>query len=162
MLHIRPMENKDWNAVWRIIDPVFRQGETYPLATDISEEQAHQYWVVHPDKTYVALNESGDVVGTYYLKPNQTGPGAHVCNCGYVVSESARGQGIAKQMCQHSQSEARIQGYMAMQYNLVISTNEVAVHLWQSQGFTLIGTLPGAFKHPRHGFVDAHIMYKKL
>ncbi|MDH5772806.1 MAG: GNAT family N-acetyltransferase [Rhodospirillaceae bacterium] len=162
MLRISTIEKDDWNDVWQIIEPVFRQGETYPIHTDISEADAFTYWVMQPSKTYVAKDKNGCVVGTYYLKPNQTGPAAHVCNCGYIVGENHQGKGIAKQMCQHSQDEAVKDGFLAMQYNLVISTNEVAVHLWQSQGFELIGTLPGAFKHPRLGFVDAHVMYKKL
>jgi len=162
MINIRPMQDSDWKGVWQIIEPVFRQGETYPIFTDITEQGAYAYWVTHPSKTYVAVNESGTIMGSYYLKPNQTGPAAHVCNCGYIVGEDCQGKGIAKQMCQHSQDEAVKDGFLAMQYNLVISTNKVAVRLWQSQGFKLIGTLPGAFKHPRLGFVDAHIMYKKL
>jgi L-amino acid N-acyltransferase YncA len=142
--------------------PVFRSGETYPFSPEITESEAHDVWVKAPAATYVATNENNEIVGTYYIKPNQPALGAHVCNCGYVVAETARGRGIASQMCQHSQEEATKLGFRAMQYNLVVSTNQAAVHLWQKHGFEIIGTVPEAFRHPTQGLVDAHIMYKKL
>jgi RimJ/RimL family protein N-acetyltransferase len=112
--------------------------------------------------TYVAVDQGETILGTYYIKPNQHGLGDHICNCGYIVSENARGQGIASQICEHSQQEAVTQGFRAMQFNFVVSTNESAVHLWKKLGFNVIGTVPEAFRHPRHGYVDAFIMYKRL
>ena len=102
------------------------------------------------------------ILGTYYIKPNQPTLGAHVCNCGYIVAEQARGRGIASAMCEHSQREAATRGYRAMQYNLVVSTNDVAVQLWIKQGFEIIGTLPNSFRHAQRGYVDAHVMFKQL
>jgi ribosomal protein S18 acetylase RimI-like enzyme len=162
MFKVRPIEEADWQGVWHIIEPVFRAGETYPYPMDISEQEAHRNWVDTPTATYVVIDENEDVLGTYYIKPNQPGLGAHVCNCGYIVAENARGRGVASEMCKHSQAEAQAQGFTAMQYNLVVSTNEGAVQLWQSQGFEIVGTLTGAFKHARLGFVDAYVMYKEL
>jgi ribosomal protein S18 acetylase RimI-like enzyme len=162
MITIRRYAEDDWAAVWRIIKPVLRAGETYAFPRDISEEQAHKAWVVVPDATYVAVDHNNAILGTYYLKPNQPGLGSHVCNCGYIVSEASRGQGIASQMCDHSQQEALDQGFGAMQFNLVVSTNEGAIRLWKRKGFSTIGTIPNAFRHPRHGFVDACIMFKQL
>ena len=115
-----------------------------------------------PSATFVAVDENNAVLGTYYIKPNQPALGAHVCNCGYIVSESVRGRGIASEMCEHSQCEALSQGFRAMQYNLVVSTNEGAVRLWKLHGFEIVGTLPKAFQHLRLGFVDAFVMYKQL
>ncbi len=115
-----------------------------------------------PAATYIAENADGNILGTYYIKPNQPTLGAHVANCGYMVAESARGRGVATQMCEHSQDEALRLGYRAMQYNLVVKTNEASVHLWKKMGFTIAGTLPGAFQHAGHGFVDAYVMYKEL
>jgi hypothetical protein len=102
------------------------------------------------------------VVGTYFIKPNQPGLGDHVCNCGYVVSPSAQGQGIAARMCEHSQQWAVANGFRAMQFNLVVATNERAVRLWERLGFSAVGRLPGAFRHQRLGFVDASVMLKQL
>ncbi len=161
-LLIRPYQEEDWPFVWAIIKPVFRAGETCAFSTDISEEEARQVWIKKSEVTFVAFGEDEEILGTYYIKPNQPTLGAHVCNCGYIVSEQVRGRGIASAMCKHSQKEAVTRGYRAMQYNLVVSTNEIAVVLWKKLGFEIIGTLPEAFRHARLGYVDAHVMYKPL
>ena len=162
MIEIRGLDEGDWPAVWLVLKPTFREGTTYAFDPDIREEQAYHYWIELPAATYVAVNEAGQIRGTYYIKPNQPGQGSHVCNCGYVVAQEARGQGIASAMCEHSQRVARELGFRAMQYNLVVATNAGAVRLWQKHGFEIVGTLPGAFLHPELGYVDAHVMYKIL
>ncbi len=162
MITICPFEERHWAAVWQIIEPVFRAGETYVFSPAITEEEAHEVWVDVPSATFVATDDRDDVVGTYYMKPNQPGLGDHVCNCGYIVSTQATGKGIASDMCLHSQREAISQGFRAMQYNLVVSTNERAVRLWRRHGFAIVGTLPNAFRHARLGFVNAFVMYKEL
>lgn len=160
---IRPYAGDDWDNVWPVLEPVFRAGETYPYPRDISAAQAHEAWTTGGKAVFVAVDEStGAFLGTYYLRSNFEGAGSHICNCGYVVAEHARGRGVAARMCEHSQVEAIARGYRAMQYNLVVSTNESAVHLWKKMGFTIIGTIPEAFRHPRFGFVDAYVMYKPL
>jgi len=159
---IRPYQDQDWPSVWAIIKLVFRAGETYAFSPDITEEQARQVWINKPEITFVAIGEDSEIMGTYYIKPNQPTLGAHVCNCGYIVAEQARGRGIASAMCEHSQHEAVSRGYRAMQYNLVVSTNDIAVQLWIKQGFEIIGTLPKSFRHARQGYVDAYVMYKQL
>jgi C_GCAxxG_C_C family probable redox protein len=103
---IRSFENTDWAATWRIIAPVFRAGESYPFSPDITEEDAYEVWIEIPSVTYVAVDNDNEILGTYYIKPNQPALGAHVCNCGYIVSENARGEGIGSEMCEHSQREA--------------------------------------------------------
>jgi ribosomal protein S18 acetylase RimI-like enzyme len=162
MISIQPFEEKNWPTLWQILQPVFRAGETYAFAPDISEEEAHRAWIDLPEATFVAHTDNRKPVGTYYIKPNQPALGAHVCNCGYIVAETARGRGIASEMCLHSQREAVARGFRAMQYNLVVSTNTGAVRLWKRHGFAVVGSLPQAFRHPRHGLVDAYIMYKIL
>jgi ribosomal protein S18 acetylase RimI-like enzyme len=159
---IQPFRPEHWPAVWRVLEPVFRAGETYAFAPDIAEAQARQAWVELPEAAFVALDDGGQVLGTYYLKPNQPALGAHVCNCGYVVAGPARGRGIASAMCEHSQAEARARGFRAMQYNLVVASNQGAIRLWKKHGFAVIGLLPDAFRHARLGYVDALVMYKSL
>ena len=162
MFNIRPFEERDWLATWLIIEPVFRSGETYAFSPEITEEEAYKVWVIAPSETFVAVDESNNILGTYYIKPNQPALGSHVCNCGYIVDENAQGKGVASAMCEHSQSEAAARGFSAMQYNLVVSTNEGAVRLWKKHGFEVIGILPNAFRHSRLGLVDAYVMYKQL
>ena len=158
---IRPFHAHDWPATWQILEPVFRAGRTYVYAPDIAEDEARHVWVEAPLATYV-MEDAGQILGTYYLKPNQPGLGAHICNCGYVVAEGARGRGIAAAMCVHSQDQAWAQGFRGMQFNLVVATNAGAIRLWQRHGFEIVGTLPGAFRDPAVGFVDALIMFKSL
>lgn len=162
MITIRAFEQSDWSAVWALIEPVFRAGDTYAFSPEITEDAAHKVWIEAPTATFVAESESGDLLGTYYIKPNQPALDSHVCNCGYIVDEKARGKGVASEMCQHSQREAGRQGFRAMQYNLVVATNEGAVRLWKKLGFDIVGTLPGAFRHPKLGYVDAYVMYKQI
>ena len=162
MIRIRPLENNDWTQVWRFMEPIIREGETYPYARDMDSDGARHMWIDVTHAQYVAEDENGLILGTYYIKPNQPTLGAHVANCGYMVAAEARGKGVATAMCEHSQQEAVRLGYRAMQFNLVIKTNAPSVHLWKKMGFTVAGELPGAFLHPTEGYVDAFVMYKVL
>ena len=161
MLNIRQAEPRDAGAIAAIVLPVIREGATYALDRNLSEAEALAYWMA-PDKDTFIAEEDGVIVGTYYLRPNQSGGGRHVCNCGYMTSAAATGKGIARGMCEHSLEHARLRGFRAMQFNFVVSTNERAVRLWQSLGFEIVGRLPGAFKHPSAGYVDAFVMYRQL
>jgi ribosomal protein S18 acetylase RimI-like enzyme len=127
----------------------------------MSREDALAYWCGADRRTFVA-EEQDHIVGTYYLRANQQGGGAHVANCGYITAAEASGRGIARRMCEHSLEEARLAGFRAMQFNFVISTNQRAIALWQRMGFIIVGTLPGAFEHPAHGDVDACVMFRQL
>lgn len=161
-IKLRRFMPSDWPTVWPILQTTFAAGDTYTFSPQSTETEIHKAWIELPAATFVACDESGDIVGTYFIKPNQPGLGAHVCNCGYVVSKEAQGQGIAAQMCEHSQTLAVEMGFRAMQFNFVVSTNAGAVRLWQKLGFEIVGTLPSVFKHQKLGFVDAHVMFKKL
>ena len=162
MIRIRQLEDEDWPRVWQFMEPIIREGETYPYARDMDCDDARHMWIEATHAQYVAEDENGLILGTYYIKPNQPTLGAHVANCGYMVSAEARGKGVATAMCEHSQIEAVRLGYRAMQFNLVIKTNAPSVHLWQKMGYTIVGELPGAFLHPTKGYVDAYVMYRTL
>jgi ribosomal protein S18 acetylase RimI-like enzyme len=158
---VRPAADRDKNAIWAIVKPILRAGETYCLPRDTDKESALAYWL-SPEREVFVADDQGEIVGTYCLQANQKGGGAHVANCGYMTAASRTGRGVARTMCAHSLDRARERGFRAMQYNFVISTNERAVRLWQSFGFEIVGRLPGAFQHPTHGYVDAYIMYRTL
>jgi ribosomal protein S18 acetylase RimI-like enzyme len=161
MIYVRPAGPADRNAIWRILQPIIRAGETYALPRDWIEEQALGYWFSPENGVFIA-EADGEVLGTYCLRANQRGGGSHVANCGYVTAPWAAGRGVARAMCAHSIDHAREQGYRAMQFNFVVSTNERAVKLWQSFGFEIVGRLPRAFLHPDFGYVDALVMYREL
>jgi L-amino acid N-acyltransferase YncA len=160
-MNIREASKEDWDTIWPIFNEVVAAGDTYAYEVDTTKEQAEKIWLDAPRKTYV-FEEDGVILGTYYLKTNQAGPGKHVCNCGYMVSSKARGKGLATSMCEHSQQLALDLGYKAMQFNFVAASNEGAIRLWDKLGYDTVGRLPRAFKHPSQGYVDALVMFKSL
>lgn len=162
MVRIREFQENDWAQIWQFMEPVIRAGETYPYALDMTSDQARRMWLEVTEAAYVAEDSESALLGTYYIKPNQPTLGAHVANCGYMVASQARGRGVATSMCEHSQAEAVRLGYRAMQFNLVVESNEVSMYLWKKLGYAVVGRLPAAFNHPQLGFVDAFIMYKVL
>ena len=160
-LTVRSANAADNEAIWRILEPTFREGATYPIPRDVSREDALAYWYAPGNAVFVAGSE-GTVAGTYYLRANNRGGGAHVANCGFMTAREAFGRGIARAMCLHSLDEARARGFTAMQFNFVVSSNTRAVKLWRTCGFQVVGTLPGAFMHPERGAVDAYLMWREL
>ena len=158
---IRPADKADISDVLAIVAPVLAAGETYAIARDLDAAGVEAYWFGATHEVFVA-EADGVILGTYYLMANQAGGGAHVANCGYMTAPAAQGKGIARAMCLHSLARAKERGFRAMQFNHVVSTNSRAVALWQSLSFQVVGTLPGAFDHPNHGFVDSYVMFRAL
>jgi ribosomal protein S18 acetylase RimI-like enzyme len=159
---IRGYRESDWPEVLPILQQTFRAGDTYAFSPQSTEEEIRKVWIEAPARTFVACGPKGRIQGTYFIKANQPGLGAHVCNCGYVVASEAQGKGVAARMCEHSQAPARAMGFRAMQFNLVVATNTRAIRLWERLGFAVVGRLPGAFNHQQLGYVDALVMFKQL
>lgn len=162
MLRIDEFTPADWPKVWAILEPVIRAGETYPCPTDMTEPETRRFWTEGRRHLFVARDDAGAMVGAFYIKPDQIGLGDHVANCGYAVAEEARRRGVAVEMCLASQTIARERGFLAMKFNLVVSTNEAAVRAWTKCGMAILATIPKAFRHARLGLVDAHIMFRTL
>jgi len=144
-----------------MLEPVFRAGDTYAIDTDIPKDAALDYWF-GPERTVFVCEVAGALLGTYYIVRNQKGGGSHVCNCGYVTAEAARGRGVARAMLAHSLEVAPVMGFTAMQYNCVVSSNTRAVKTWEQAGFETVGRLPGAFRLPSGVAVDALVMFRTL
>lgn len=161
MLEIRRATEIDHELIWQMLHEIAAAGETYTFDPAITRENALAYWFGENNHAWVA-QDRGEVVGTYLLKANQAGGGSHVANAAFVVAPNAHGRGIGRAMAEHCLSEARRLGFRAIQFNFVVSTNASAVHLWKSLGFETVGILPGAFRHPREGYVDAYVMYRSL
>jgi len=158
---IREMTESDFKQFWPCFEKVIQAKETYAFEPDMSSDEAYQLWCKTPIKAFV-YEDNGEVLGTYYIKANAQGPSSHISNCGYMVSENTRGKGVARKLCEHSQLIAIEYGFKAMQFNSVVSTNEVAIRLWQKLGFNIIGTIPKAYQHATLGYVDSYIMFKHL
>jgi ribosomal protein S18 acetylase RimI-like enzyme len=160
-LQIRLARKEDREAIWPIFRAVVAGGDTYVFDPHISRRKALAYWLGPKTRCYVALSDQG-IVGSYILKANQPGLGSHVANAGFMVSPSAQGRGIGRAMAEHCLLEAQRLGFRAMQFNFVVATNRTALRLWENLGFSIVGTLPGAFRHTRCGFVDVFVMYRRL
>ena len=158
---IRAATDADRDAIWEIFREVIAADETYPLNADRSREDALTYWFQRGARVFI-VEKDRHLLGSYTLHQNQAGGGAHVANAAFIVSKAARGQGIGRAMGEHCLAEARRLGFRAMQFNFVVSTNESAVKLWQDLGMKIVGTLPGAFRHPTEGYVDVYVMYQSL
>ena len=126
MRTVRGVKLEDADAIWRILEPMVRAGETYPLPREMNKDEALAYWMGTDHEVFVA-EEDGEIVGTYFLKANQKGGGAHVANCGYVTAAAAQGRGLARMMCHHSIERAKERAFRAMQFNFVVATNANAV-----------------------------------
>lgn len=160
-IDIRKAVTSDEEAIWRIFHAVVQPGDTYAFAPDITRAEALSLWTAPTVHTYVAL-EGNSVVGTYIIKANQPGRGSHVANAAFMVAPGAQGRGVGRQMGEHCLMEARKLGFRAMQFNLVVSTNEPAVALWKKLGFDIVGKVPAAFNHSTRGLVDTYVMYRSL
>ncbi|MGB0539000.1 MAG: GNAT family N-acetyltransferase [Paracoccaceae bacterium] len=160
-IKITPATSADEERIWALLQPVFSAGDTYAIDPLIDREAAIAYWM-EADKTAFILRIEGQAVGTYYIRPNQPGGGAHICNCGFITAPSARGKGVARRMLDHALIEAKQQGYRAMQFNFVLASNQRALAIWQRNGFATIGRIPQAFLHPKQGYVDALILHRSL
>jgi GNAT superfamily N-acetyltransferase len=161
VLKIRETIDSDRGAIWEIFREVIVAGETYPLSNNSSCEDALAYWFQRSVRVFVAERD-GKVIGSYALHANQAGGGTHVANAGFIVAKEGRGQGIGRALGEHCLNEARRLGFRAMQFNFVVSSNESAVRLWQDLGMKIVGTLPGAFRHPTRGYVDVYVMFQNL
>ena len=160
-LVIRDARPEDWAGIWPFFRQIVAAGETYTWPPDMSEDDARAAWFPSPGRTVVA-SVAGTVVGTAKTQPNQAGPGAHVANASFMVDPAYGGRGIGRALGEHVLAGARADGYRAMQFNAVVASNAGAVRLWSSLGFTVVGTVPAAFDHPRLGPVPLLIMYRTL
>lgn len=160
-LEVRAATPADDDAIWAVLRPAIAVGDTFTADPAGGRAGAFAYWRPAGAENFVA-ETGGQIVGTSYLKPNQGGGGAHVCNAGFATAPDARGRGVARALLDHALATARSRGFRAMQFNFVLATNTGAIALWEQAGFATVGRLPGAFRHPEHGYVDALVMWKDL
>ena len=160
--HIREFEFADWPEVWSIVREVIWAQETFTYDPDLTAAQAYHAWIEPPpDQTVVAVAE-GQVVGTAKMGTNRPGPGSHIATASFMVGTEFRGRGVGAALCSYALEWARNRGYAGMQFNAVVESNQAAVELYRRRGFTIVGTVPGAFEHPTLGRVGLHVMYREL
>lgn len=155
-------QGADRSALIGVLLPAFRAGDSFAVDPEIDADDAVSFWCAPGKTVFLAQDAAGEVLGTYAIRTNQDGGGAHVCNCSYATAKAVQGKGVGRAMLTHSIETARAMGYRAIQYNFVVSTNTRAIRTWQHAGFETVGRLPDAFKHPTEGYVDAIIMMLDL
>lgn len=160
-MDIRPATPTDADAIWTMLEPAFRAGDSYAIDPRIARDDALAYWLGPAHRTFLA-DEANAALGTFYLRANQGGNGDHVCNAGFVTAPAARGRGVARAMLERALDLGREQGFAAMQFNFVVETNTRALSIWTAYGFDIVGRVPQAFRHPQEGLVDALILHRFL
>ena len=162
LMEIRDADQRDWPRIWPFFKRIVAAGETYAYPVDLTIETAAPWWMEQPPgRTVVAVD--GDVVlGSAKFGPNRPGRGAHIATASFMVDPEHHGRGVGRALGRYAVDAARAAGYHGMQFNAVVETNTVAVRLWQSLGFQILGTVPEAFEHPAHGLVGLHVMYRRL
>ncbi|MGW1431721.1 N-acetyltransferase family protein [Streptomyces sp. NPDC002431] len=160
---IREATSEDWPAIWPFFHEIVASGETFTYPPDLGQEEARSWWLLQaPNRTVVAVDEEGTVLGTAKMNNNQSGNGAHIASASYMVDPAHAGRGVGRALCEHTLEWARTEGFRAMQFNAVVETNVNAVSLYRSLGFEILGTVPEGFEHPREGFVGLHVMHRRL
>lgn len=159
---IRDATDEDWTAIWPVLQQTVAAGETYALPEDLTRETARGWWHERPPGRTVVLTEGASLLGTAKMGPNRPGRGDHVGTASFLVAPGARGQGVGRCLGEHVVQWHRDQGYRAIQFNAVVETNLVAVRLWESLGFSVLGTVPEAFRSRAHGLVGLHVMHLAL
>jgi GNAT superfamily N-acetyltransferase len=158
-MRVREFVEADWAGVWPIVREVVQAEETFCYDPAMTAEQAHETWVTRPPGATVVAVEGDRIVGTAHMEANRPGRGSHVATASFMVDANARGCGVGEALCRYALDWARGRGYAGMQFNAVVETNEAAVRLYRRLGFHIVGTVPGAFDHPKLGRVGLHVMY---
>jgi L-amino acid N-acyltransferase YncA len=163
---VRDARAEDWPSIQPFFREIVAAGQTYAYDPALTDDQARDLWMspssAVTSRTSVAIDAEGTILGSANMYPNRPGPGAHVASASFMVAASARGRGVGRTLCEDMITWATEQGFRAIQFNAVVETNTAAVHLWQSLGFGIIGTVPEAFHHPTHGYVGLHVMHRPL
>jgi L-amino acid N-acyltransferase YncA len=159
---VRPATEQDWPQIFPFFRAIVAAGRTYAYPEDLTSEQAHDLWMEPPPGTTVVATDGDVVLGSAKAGPNRPGRGAHVATASFMVDPAHAGRGVGRALGEHVVAWARAAGFRAMQFNAVVETNLGAVRLWQSLGFTLIGTVPEAFDDAEHGLVGLHVMHRRL
>ena len=159
---IRPATDDDWPRIWPFFEATVRAGETYAYPLDLTLETGRDLWMADPPGATVVLEDGGELLGSARMGPNRPGRGDHVGTASFMVAPEARGRGVGRALGEYVVQWHRDQGYRGIQFNAVVETNTAAVRLWRSLGFEIVGTVPGAFRSPTHGYVGLHVMYLSL
>lgn len=159
---IRTATDQDWTKIFPFYSAIMAEGRTYTFPEGQTLEEARPWWMEQPPGSTVVAVEGDDILGSAKMGPNRPGRGSHIATASFLVNPAHQGKGVGRALGQHVLDWARAEGYHGIQFNAVVESNRAAVHLWESLGFEIIGTVPEAFDHPEDGLVGLHVMYQRL
>jgi GNAT superfamily N-acetyltransferase len=162
MVLIRAATDEDWPLIYPIYAAIIGEGKTYAFPEDQSLDEARPWWMEEPPGQTVVAVSDGVIVGSAKMGANRPGRGSHVATASFLVDPARQGQGTGRALAEYTLDWCRQAGFASIQFNAVVETNAPAVHLWQSLGFQIIGTVPASFDHPEHGLVGLHVMFRYL
>jgi GNAT superfamily N-acetyltransferase len=161
-MEIRPAREGDWPLIHPFFAAIVAEGHTYAYPDGLSLEQARPLWMEEPPGRTVVAVDGPTVLGSAKMGPNRPGRGAHIATGSFMIDPRQQGRGVGRALGEYVVSWARETGYRGIQFNAVVETNDAAVRLWQSLGFRILTTVPGAFDHAEHGYVGLHVMFLDL
>ncbi len=161
-MEIRTASDEDWPGIYRFYSVIMSEGTSYAFPEGQTLEEARPWWMEQPPGRTVVAVEEGEIVGSAKMGPNRPGRGSHIATASFLVDQACRGKGVGRALGEYVIEWCRAEGFRGIQFNAVVESNESAVHLWKSLGFEVIGTVPEAFDHPRHGLVGLYVMHRRL
>ncbi|MEU5832286.1 GNAT family N-acetyltransferase [Streptomyces diacarni] len=161
-MQIRTSTAGDWPGIFGFYRKIMDEGQTYAFPQGQTLEEAHPWWMETPPGQTVVAVADGRIIGSAKMGPNKPGRGAHIATASFLVDPECRNRGVGRALGEYVIDWARQENYHGIQFNAVVETNEAAVRLWQSLGFKILGTIPGAFNHPTKGLVGQHFMFLPL
>lgn len=158
---LRLFHPNDEEELYQIFREVVESGSQFPYECSSTKEFRQQFFAPH-GKVYVCHTLAGEVVGGFFLKANFSGRSSHIANAAYMIHSTYRGKGVGSLLIKASLHLAKDLGFQAMQFNMVLSQNRLAVKLYQKLGFNIVGTLPEAVRNPDGSYQDGYVLHRKL
>lgn len=160
MVEVRPYKEADVSAMLDIWNEVVRDGVAFPQEDELGSADGAAFFTGQSACGVAA--EGGQVLGMYILHPNNVGRCGHIANASYAVGSAARGRHVGRALVLDSLAQAKELGFRIMQFNAVVAENAPARHLYESLGFTQLGTIPGGFRMPDGSYADICPYYREL
>jgi GNAT superfamily N-acetyltransferase len=159
---IRTATDQDWPRIYPFYAAIMEEGKTYAAPPGQTLDEAKPWWMESPPSQTVVAEADGEILGSAKMGPNRPGRGSHVATGSFLVNPASQGKGVGRALGNYVVEWCRAEGFASIQFNAVVEVNFPAVHLWQSLGFRVIGTVPAAFDHAEQGLVGLHVMYREL
>jgi len=162
MIIIREYRKQDMAHAMEIWNEVVREGVAFPQVEELTDQEAHDFFVSQSYTGVAEDSETGEIVGLYILHPNNVGRCGHIANTSYAVKSGRRGLHIGEKLVKDSLVMGARLGFRLMQFNAVVAANVHALHLYERLGFTRLGRIPQGFLMKDGHYEDIILLYIEL